>query len=484
MRQMKQVLAVFLLLAMILTVFSACGTPSKNAGDSNENGASTNSMVKQETNVRDGWHLAGIPSYEGGRLSMATYNAGPGLMTDVKGTTEEDSSMQLAYYTTAEEFEAYLQKLKDYGYTETTKSQIENNIHAEYEGDGTLIYAYYTHNSGTARIIHDKSSSVSMADFAYSYTAQDGERIEVYQYGLYTAGGSLTTVNCGMSYVVKLSDNSVVLFDGGHIYQASDKATDGFMTFLHEITGTQEGETIRVAAYFVSHAHNDHMTFMAKVLHKYYHEIELQRVMFNFPSYQVKGGGYSIYYATWLKHIITTYYPKAEYKKLHTGETFNLGDLGIEVLYTHEDAVYAGNASVCSINDFNSTSTVLKLHMDGKTLMLLGDTSGDAEAVMTQMYTAPTFKSDIIQIAHHCFNYLTTLNAWIAPEIAFCPNSYANANSPGDNLPKLKEVTEHTGKDNVYYSGSGTYGFAVVDGELTLIYEANLVGGVYDGSGV
>ena len=484
MKQIRKLISLLLLFAILLVSFSSCAPAAETPENSGTTEPPKKSTIKVETEVRRGWHVQGIPSYEGGRLSVNTYNAGPGMMTDVKGTTKEDSVMQLAYYTNAEEFEAYLQKLKDYGFSEIMKTQIEGNVHAEYAADDTILYTYYTANDNMVRIIHDKSSTVSMADFSYTYQPAQGERIEIYQYGLYTAGGSLTTVNCGMSYVVKLSDNSVVIVDGGHIYQASDKATDGFMAFLHEITGVPEGEKITIAAYFVSHAHNDHMTFMAKVLHKYYHELDLQRVMFNFPSYQVKGGGYSIYYATWLKHIITTCYPNTIYKKLHTGEKINLADLQIDVLFTHEDAVYSGNASVCNIGDFNSTSTILKLTMDGKTVMLLGDTSGDAENIVTKMYTANTFKSDIIQIAHHCFNYLTTLNAWIAPSIAFCPNSYGNANSPGDNLPKLQEVTEHTGKKNVYYSGSGTYGFAVVDGELTLIYEKELVGGVYDGSGV
>ena len=291
MKTLRKALSILLVIAMLLAFASCNHVPEQQDG-------SNQSTIKVEKEVRQGWHLQGIPSYEGGRLSVHTYNAGPGMMTDVKGATEEDSVMQLAYRTNPEEFEAYLQKLKDYGFTEITKTQIEGNIHGEYAADDTIVYTYYTANDNTARIIHDKASQVTMADFSYTYQPAEGERIEIYQYGLYTAGGSLTTVNCGMSYVVKLSDNSVVLVDGGHIYQASDKATDGFMDFLHEITGVPEGEKITIAAYFVSHAHNDHMTFMAKVLHKYYHELDLQRVMFNFPSYQVKGGGYSIYYAT------------------------------------------------------------------------------------------------------------------------------------------------------------------------------------------
>lgn len=434
--------------------------------------------------ARDRWLLEEIPSYEGGLLSMNVYNSGAGMMSDVNGATKEDSLMQIAYQTNVKEFEAYLHKLKDCGYTEVTRTQIENNVHAEYEGDGKLIYAYYTDGAGTVRVIHDKSSDVSMKDFSYTYTPADDDRTEIYQFGLYAAGLSLTTVDCGMSYVLKLSDNSVVLIDGGHLYQASDEAVEGFMAFLYEITGTQAGEKIRVAAYFVSHAHNDHVTYMAKVLHKYYRELDLQRVMFNFPSYQTQKDGYGIYYASWLKHIITTYYPDAVYKKLHTGEKINLADLQMEVLYTHEDATDPLHADVSAVDDFNCTSTVLKLNIDGKNVLLLGDTNTEAETIMTGMYTAPTFKSDVIQVAHHGYNSLPTLNAWIAPEIALCPNSYQNAHASEQRAQNLAQVTAFTGENNVYYSGNGTYGFAVVDGEFALVYSKELIGGPYDGSGM
>ena len=106
MKTLRKTLSILLVVAMLLAFASCNSTPEQQGG-------TTQSTIKVEKEVRQGWHLQGIPSYEGGRLSVHTYNAGPGMMTDVKGATEEDSVMQLAYRTNPEEFEAYLQKLKD-----------------------------------------------------------------------------------------------------------------------------------------------------------------------------------------------------------------------------------------------------------------------------------------------------------------------------------------------------------------------------------
>ena len=116
--------------------------------------------------------------------------------------------------------------------------------------------------------------------------------------------------------------------------------------------------------------------------------------------------------------------------------------------------------------------------------MVLGDADTEAEKLVTEMYNNPeTFKSDIVQVTHHNFNYMKTLYEWIAPSLALVPNSRSNANS-GDNRPKLQPVIDSAGARNIYYEGNGTDGFSIVDGEWALVYEAKVIGGAYDGSGL
>ena len=56
-----------------------------------------------------------------------------------------------------------------------------------------------------------------------------------------------TTANCGMVYVIHLSDNSLFMIDGGYIYQCSNEMIEGLWKFLLRITNTPEDGTIRIA---------------------------------------------------------------------------------------------------------------------------------------------------------------------------------------------------------------------------------------------
>lgn len=465
----------FLLVAIM--IISALSLSACNSNDVNEVG-----KIKTEENVRPRWLLEGVPAYDGGTLSPGKYNAGPGLMSDSVAATPEDSYMQTIGQTNADEFEQYINKLTEFGYEQTHKGQTEGNLYAQFAGDGKNIYAYYIDSLKIARVIDDRSS-VPLTD--YSYTVEPNGSTTIYQYGLAQTSNSKTTMNCGMLYVIKLADNSLFIIDGGHPYQATDKAAEGFMTFLHEITGTEAGETLNVAGWFITHAHNDHVALTAKVLHQYHNEFNLERIMFNFPSFQTVRSGYTAFITTWFKHVVNTYYPETLYIKPHTGMNFNLADMNIEVMYTHEDAVPFFNPTKMELGNFNSSSTILNLTFEsGKNFMVLGDADTEAEKLVTEMYNNPeTFKSDIVQVTHHNFNYMKTLYEWIAPSLALVPNSRSNANS-GDNRPKLQPVIDSAGARNIYYEGNGTDGFSIVDGEWALVYEAKVIGGAYDGSGL
>ena len=180
---------------------------------------------------------------------------------------------------------------------------------------------------------------------------------------------------------------------------------------------------------------------------------------YNFPSYQVVGGGYDSNTFT-LKNTLNTYYSDVLYHKLHTGEVLSLAGVKMEVVYTHEDAVNSSGGS--RIGDFNSTSTVLKIYMDGKSIMLLGDTSDVAEDCMIEMHTPGYFKSDIVQVAHHCFNYLNDLYPLIDADIAVFPQSMYNCKNPqndGDNLYKYQSIMKYS--DEEYFAHKYTYRFTV-----------------------
>ncbi|MBQ2725910.1 MAG: hypothetical protein IJF78_09400, partial [Clostridia bacterium] len=318
----------------------------------------------------------------------------------------------------------------------------------------------------------------------FGYTTQGG-KTEIYQYGLYydpQNGHSPTTTNCGMLYIVKLADNSLFMMDGGHILQCSVEAVTGLYDFLHRITGKAPGETIPIACWFVTHAHDDHLAMCVRLTRTYPGEFDIQRILFNFPSYSVCRRGYAEEPFR-LRETLREFYPDAMTLKPHHGMKFTLASTEFEVYYTHEDVIRADNVTAYPFRDFNCTSTVLKMTADGGTVMWLGDTNLEAEAHIVKTMPREMWKADVVQVAHHCFNHLSTLYPWIGAPYAMLPNSYFGGHTP-DNISKLADVEACLKSPDCIWYEEKTTGFLFEDGEYRVILEQDRVGGEHDGIGL
>ena len=356
-----------------------------------------------------------------GQLAEGYFNAGPMFANDRNGVTAEDSKMQVVYDVTEEDFDAYVTALKESGingYLE--RSQAMDKFFA-FAQDGKYYHVRFTAKRGEIRVMEDM---VSTPVDEFGYKANGTEETVFYQYALYyDPDNNVTdkTVNCGMLYVIKLSDNSLFMMDGGHIYQASDEMIEGLWKFLLRITNTEEDGTIRIACWYCTHAHDDHHNGFTKLLNRHRKQILLERVMFNFPSFSY-GGSYAM--STFgMKDTLPKLYPDTKLLKLHAGQIFDIADMTVEVMYAHEDAGERSDLSRMHLGDFNSTSSILKLTIGGKDIMLLGDTNVETE-VLLQKYSEPSlWKADMVQVAHHCFNYLDIVYEWSGAPVAVLPNS-------------------------------------------------------------
>ncbi len=410
-----------------------------------------------------------------GTVSSATYNAGPGLANDRVSTTPEDALLKVISNTTAEKLASYTQTLEDSGYTLLNKNTLDGDTYYTYEKYGTLYYLYHSSRIGETRVIVDNCSD-PLSKLAVDYTPKAGDTTEFYQYSLnydladkagydpvvYTESG---TINCGMCYIIKLPDNSVIVVDGAHEKQSTAKSRAGLVNFLKEITLTPDGQKVKVAMWYFTHAHGDHVRLAADILNEYTDEINLVSVTHNFTSYHQVGRGYDAN-TFLLKDVINERYPNVLFHKLHTGEVFTMAGVKMEVVYTHEDATTASASS--EIGDYNASSTVLKITLDGKSIMLLGDISEVAEKAIVGMHSAEYVQSDAVQVAHHCFNFLYKLYPMINAKIALFPQSMFYLKDPANgqsNLYKYQLVMEYA--DEEYFAHKYTYKFTVVNGKLT-----------------
>ncbi|MBW7456099.1 hypothetical protein K0U00_18890, partial [Paenibacillus sepulcri] len=418
-------------------------------------------FTKTITNSNAPTMPGGLPNYPDGTLSK-TYNSGPGLANDQYSVTNEDSEMVVVSETSAETFNAYVQSLLSNGFEPIAHTEIDGNIYDSLKQGSQYFYLYYTANSHQARIIQDNSTNTLLSDLD-SATIGSGST-EFYLYSIDYANGigpidPSKHCDCGALMIVKLADNSLFVIDGGHQNQSSEAAQYGLMKFMYKITGQPYGSKINIRAWFFSHAHGDHVYMAHAFVDAYHDNLNVESVLFNTPSFQTMRSGYDA--GTFLmKQSFSTNFPNAKYVKLHTGQHFSLQGVGFDVLHTHEDAV--NSSGVTTITDFNDTSTVFKLTMDGKTFLMLGDVNTLVQNDMLQMYSADTLRSDIVQVAHHGYNNLASLYDVVDASLAIVPNSEVGAK---DNNPVVYSGYAKPGVA-VLFADPDTYKLIVKDGNV------------------
>lgn len=415
-----------------------------------------------------------------GQLAEGFYNAGVMLADDRSGIIPESSRMQLIYNATEADFDAYVALLKASGANVYLERNLGNDKFLAFAQNGKYYHVSFLAKRGEIRVIEEVETT-SLAEFGYD---KKGDKKTVfYQYALYydpENNVTDTTVNCGMLYVIKLSDNSLFMVDGGHIRQCSDEMMEGLWKFLLRITDTPEDGAIRIAGWYFTHAHDDHTDGCTKLLNHHHDRIALERVLFNFPYCGYMGGYSTSIYGAF--EAIAKYYPQVKVLKLHTGQEFTLADMKVEVFYAHEDLAERKDLDRVHFGDSNCMSSILKLTIDGKTIMMLGDTNVETEDMLKKYGDGSLWEADMVQVAHHCFNYLDTVYEWIHAPVAVVPNSHYGANR-WDNIGKLAGVLKWVKDDQVYYEGSATYGFVATEKGFKQVETYPLIGGSYDFSG-
>ena len=448
---------------------------------------------------REGWDID-APAYEGGTLAAKVYDAGTGIEkdTETEPNNGERSYMMCVSNTSAAEFNAYEEKLTSYGYTLDSQNTLaaganagsQPNLYREYRKGSKLIYAYYTAATKEARVIVD-NASVAETEFEYSFAANASTQTEIYMYGMkYSTkalapsddGGDSSTPNNGAFYIIKQADNSVILIDGGGALQSTDAAKAELWRFLHEITGKGDNETITVAAWIVTHSHEDHFALAYDVLKENRSNIDLQRVMFNFPN--PTAGGQGLYE---FRGNIDYYFPNAKFLKCHTGQSIRLGSIDVDILLTHEDQVNAttGNSTM---QGGNSMTTVMRFVLpDGTVFLNLGDFEEEQQTAFFNSNSGMINKSelvcDIIGVAHHGYNDVADTYKAAKATYALWTN-YSHENFPhgifASNKWRYERAEEmisalNTGAKsagasscNIYYAGKNTAKLACVNGNITV----------------
>lgn len=246
------------------------------------------------------------------------------------------------------------------------------------------IYIHYSDNEKLLRVICD--SNTKLPSFVPGASGNKCP-VKLWQFEV-----DHSLIDCGMCYLVQLSDYSFFVIDSAHVYSVRDDIR--LYEFMRERTPSEL--PVRVAGWFFSHAHSDHIVKFLDVL-RFNKDIRIEGLYFNFapvdhPS-SVTWDESEIHHAVEFYEIISERTDIPCYT-LHSGERFYVGELEFTVLCTHED-VFPN-----SLENYNDSSTVLLMKVGDDSVLFPGDAGGEESRILETRFTQ-LLKCDILQAAHH-----------------------------------------------------------------------------------
>ena len=197
-------------------------------------------------NFSDFFEALGVAAF--GTKTGEPINCGAGLaIEDGISGGADDSYMVVIGDVTPKMFRDFLASLASSGRKETFHREVNGNIFSEFAEENRIIYTYFTREAEQARVIID-NASCPLSEMNDNEPDVRGDTA-LMQFSLkYGSMVRYHSCDCGMLYVLRLRDNSVIIIDGGEIEQATEEACDEFMRRLEDLTNTEKGGKIRVAA--------------------------------------------------------------------------------------------------------------------------------------------------------------------------------------------------------------------------------------------
>ncbi len=353
-----------------------------------------NSSDKVESKV------PGLPIFDGS-VSM-TFDGGDG------------STLVLYKDVSLETHEKFLSGIEALGYEHYVTNNIGDSCFYTYHNDESIMHVMYLPRVAETRVVIDTKEFTSLAGLESENIYETGKsEMSFTQLGLEHPRAG----NCqnGMGYILKLSDGSFVIVDGGHTRDMSyaDSAGDYLLDSLKMLA--DDPNDIRVHTWFLSHIHNDHIGAFYDIARDTPNSIKVERLVYNAPNdTQLSGvGGGNL--DDKVENAVKMLGIKTVVKG-HPGQVFYANEATFTI-YGSLDIV-----EPIKIDNINESSMVMKMEFMGKTMIFLGDCHPNASLALTNAY-GDDLQSNFIQLSHHGYADGATLllNETIKAEASFWP---------------------------------------------------------------
>ena len=153
----------------------------------------------------------------------------------------------------------------------------------------------------------------------------------------------------------------------------------------------------KVEAWFLTHAHDDHVGCLLKILEEH-PDIGVGKIYYNFPSEEFAVAGEPRQSRMTTAELYGNLYALTEKRgvpriSVTAGDELCLGEISVRVLRTPNENI--------TVNRINNSSTVYRFEINGQSLLFLGDLGVEGGRELLENVDHALIKSDYVQMAHH-----------------------------------------------------------------------------------
>ena len=342
-----------------------------------------------------------------GYLPPFKTDASPDCILQSGANTTEDKAMQVEFSSCYEkDFKAYCDALVQKGYHKVCGNDFGGSCYGTYSNGKYLVNVSLYRAAKLMRIVSEPEYEKDFWSIEGSPGNEKKLMMQVYQDGVRFTGESTG------GFIIRLSDGRFLIYDTG-----LEQNTDELIEYMRSRNTFDDGK-IHIALLIISHPHADHYGGFLGLSKKYSSEIQCEAVAFNLTNHKRQSClEESALFAYTNDFTAAAKSMGARVYCLRAGETFNLAGARLEVLFTPDEL---GTFFLSGKNDkgekdttydMNNSSVIVRLVVDGQKITLNGDCRG-GEARIFNETLLDTFESDIMSVAHHGFNVMTTVEMY------------------------------------------------------------------------
>lgn len=331
-----------------------------------------------------------------------------------KKTSEYDSAFSSKLWlfedVEKEEYLTQLEEIKNAGFSFVYETVIEENVTNVFKGDEGLVFSSFYPCDNTVRTIFETNKN--LPEYEMRDNLENKAKTTLWQFEV-----DHSLIDCGMCYIIRCCDGSFFVVDSAHTYSCRDD--ERIHDFLRE--RTPQGEKIKIAGWFFSHGHDDHIAQFTNFLKYCSSDVEIEGLYFNFPTFEHRDAhdwmGAGAGYVKQFRDAIEKRTDIPVYT-LHSGERFFIRNLKFDVLCSHEDVFPKSNLN------YNDSSVVLMMTAENTKVCFPGDAGHEESYILEERYKNGYLKCEIMQSAHHAhFGTTPQFYKMTNSEVALVPST-------------------------------------------------------------